>query len=71
MGLVIERERLRSETDGLRYFVEDGEGGPTGRSLFERWFYCKDLGSQLPPVIREFFASQQFKSGWEITYNAV
>lgn len=59
VGLVIERERLRTETDGLRYFVEDGSTS----SLFERWFYCDDLGSQLGPVIKEFFASQQHKTG--------
>merc|ERR1712156_255312 len=59
VGLVIERERLLTETDGLRYFVEDG----STNSLFERWFYCDDLGTQLGPVIREFFASKQFKTG--------
>ena len=59
MGLVIERERLLSETDGLRYFVQDGSTD----SLYERWFYCDDLGSQLGPVIKAFFASEQFKTG--------
>lgn len=59
VGLVIERERLQSETDGLRYFVE----GETGETLFERWFYCEDLGQQLGPVIREYFASEQHKTG--------
>ena len=43
----------------LRYFVEDG----STNSLFERWFYCDDLGTQLGPVIREFFASKQYKTG--------
>ena len=62
MGLVIERERLRSETDGLRYFVEDG----STNSLFEKWFYCDDLGSQLGPVIKSFFASEQYKTGKSI-----
>jgi len=59
VGLVIERERLLSETDGLRYFVQDG----STNSLYERWFYCDDLGSQLGPVIKSFFASEQFKTG--------
>merc|ERR1712241_1175693 len=59
VGLVIERERLKTETDGLRYFVQDG----STNSLFERWFYCDDLGSQLGPIIREFFASEQYKTG--------
>ena len=58
VGLVIERERLLTETDGLRYYV-----GDTTDTLFERWFYCDDLGSQLKPVIEEFFASEEFKTG--------
>ena len=62
VGLVIERERLKTETDALRYFVEV-DGKPTKDVLFERWFYCDDLGTQLGPVIKEFFASEQFKTG--------
>jgi len=58
VGLVIERERLLTETDGLRYFV-----GDTTATLFERWFYCDDLGSQLKPVIEEFFASEEHRTG--------
>ena len=58
VGLVIERERLVSETDGLRYYV-----GESTETLFERWFYCQDLGSQLKPVIQEFFASEEYKTG--------
>ncbi|KAK4292308.1 hypothetical protein Pmani_034905 [Petrolisthes manimaculis] len=58
VGLVIERERMKSEHDCLRYFV-DG----TTESLWERWFYCEDLGTQLGPVIKEFFASEQHKTG--------
>lgn len=58
VGLVIERERLKTEKDCLRYFVEG-----TTDSLFERWFYCDDLGTQLVPVIKEYFASEQHKTG--------
>lgn len=54
VGLVIERERLATETDGLRFYV-DGSTQP----LFERWFHCVDLGSQLKPIIDEFFASPE------------
>lgn len=58
VGLVIERERRQDETDGLRYFV-----GDTTDILFERWFYCDDLGVQLKPVIEEFFASEECRTG--------
>ena len=41
------------------YSVQDG----STNSLFERWFYCNDLGSQLGPVIKEYFASEQHRTG--------
>ncbi|KTF81804.1 hypothetical protein cypCar_00031633 [Cyprinus carpio] len=49
VGLVVERRRLRSETDGLRYFVDNSTD-----VLFERWFYCENLGTQLVPIIKEY-----------------
>ncbi|XP_034857579.1 3-hydroxyanthranilate 3,4-dioxygenase isoform X3 [Mirounga leonina] len=58
MGLVIERRRLKTELDGLRYYM-----GDTTDVLFEKWFYCKDLGTQLAPIIQEFFSSEQHKTG--------
>merc|ERR1712106_1016037 len=48
VGLVIERERLPEETDGLRYFVD----GSTD-ILFERWFTV---------MILEYSSSQSLKS---------
>lgn len=58
VGLVVERRRLLTETDCLRYYVEN-----TTDILFEKWFYCQDLGTQLVPVIKEFMASKQCKTG--------
>ncbi|XP_070804568.1 3-hydroxyanthranilate 3,4-dioxygenase [Pituophis catenifer annectens] len=58
VGLVIERRRLETETDGLRYYV-----GESTDVLFERWFYCEDLGIQLIPIIQEFFSSMQYQTG--------
>ena len=48
----------KKELDCLRYFV-DG----TTESLFEKWFYWDDLGVQLAPVIKEFSASEQYRTG--------
>lgn len=58
VGLVIERERSKDESDGLRYYV-DGTVDP----LWEEWFHCYDLGTQLGPVIKKFFASDEYKTG--------
>ncbi|CAB1435638.1 unnamed protein product [Pleuronectes platessa] len=40
VGLVVERRRLLTETDCLRYHVEN-----TTDILFEKWFYCQKLGT--------------------------
>ncbi|XP_008113914.1 3-hydroxyanthranilate 3,4-dioxygenase isoform X2 [Anolis carolinensis] len=58
VGLVIERKRSNMETDGLRYYV-----GESTDVLFERWFYCDDLGTQLSPIMQEFFSSKQYQTG--------
>ncbi|KAJ8248323.1 hypothetical protein GJAV_G00240790 [Gymnothorax javanicus] len=58
VGLVVERRRLPSEIDCLRYYVENSTD-----LLFERWFHCTDLGTQLVPVIKEFFNSEQYRTG--------
>ncbi|XP_074805451.1 3-hydroxyanthranilate 3,4-dioxygenase isoform X2 [Natator depressus] len=41
-----------------RYYV-----GESTNVLFERWFYCEDLGTQLIPIIQEFFNSTQYHTG--------
>uniref|UniRef100_UPI00398F36A2 3-hydroxyanthranilate 3,4-dioxygenase n=1 Tax=Pristiophorus japonicus TaxID=55135 RepID=UPI00398F36A2 len=58
VGLVFERTRLKTELDGLRYYVGDSTD-----VLFEKWFYCEDLGTQLGPIIKEFFSSEEYKTG--------
>ncbi|ELK14750.1 3-hydroxyanthranilate 3,4-dioxygenase [Pteropus alecto] len=62
VGLVIERKRLKTELDGLRYYM-----GDTADVLFEKWFYCEDLGTQLAPIIQEFFISEQYRTGKPIS----
>ena len=54
MGLVVERERIPSETDGVRWYVDESNE----TILYERWFHCTDLGTQLAPVIKGYFASE-------------
>ena len=31
--------------------------------LYQEWFHCADLGTQLPPVMARFFASDDYKTG--------
>lgn len=55
MGLVLERARRPGELDGLRYYCDLSNSA----ILWERWFTCKDLGSELKPLIAEYFASEE------------
>lgn len=58
VGLVLERERVETEKDGLIWWV-----GNTQEVLYEDYFHCTDLGVQLKPVIERFRASDAFKTG--------
>ncbi|XP_068597428.1 3-hydroxyanthranilate 3,4-dioxygenase [Brachionichthys hirsutus] len=58
VGLVIERRRLLTEFDCLRFYLDN-----TTTVLFEKWFYCQDLRTQLVPLIKEFKAFKQDKRG--------
>eukprot|EP00602_Paraphysomonas_sp_CaronLab_P010216 CAMPEP_0185018704 /NCGR_PEP_ID=MMETSP1103-20130426/1376_1 /TAXON_ID=36769 /ORGANISM="Paraphysomonas bandaiensis, Strain Caron Lab Isolate" /LENGTH=270 /DNA_ID=CAMNT_0027548627 /DNA_START=114 /DNA_END=926 /DNA_ORIENTATION=- len=57
VGMVVERLRHKHEHDGLRYFVPG-----TTDVLYEEYFHCRDLGSELVPVIQRFFASEASKT---------
>mmetsp|Transcript_13103 Transcript_13103/g.30192 ORF Transcript_13103/g.30192 Transcript_13103/m.30192 type:complete len:287 (-) Transcript_13103:210-1070(-) len=59
-GLVAERERASHELDGLRWYT-DFESCDT--VLWERAFHCTDLGRDLVPVINEFRASAEARTG--------
>ncbi|UJR25981.1 hypothetical protein I4U23_007329 [Adineta vaga] len=58
VGFVMERRRDDKELDCLRYYQDQS----TNR-LFERWFHTTDLGIQLKPVIKEFFSSDEYRTG--------
>lgn len=58
IGFVMERKRDDEELDCLRYFKEN-----SADRLFERWFHTTDLGIQLGPVIKEFFTSEEYRTG--------
>ncbi|CAB3398792.1 unnamed protein product [Caenorhabditis bovis] len=58
MGLVVERERKNTEFDCVRFVV-----GSSNVTLFERWFHLNDVVKDLPPLIKEFYNSAEFKTG--------
>jgi len=51
VGMVVERMREEKEIDHLRWFCES-----CGNLLHDATFHCKDLGTQLKPIIEGFFA---------------
>ena len=57
MGLVIERDRNASEIDALRWYC------PKCRRLqHQDTFHCVDLGSQLAPVIRQYYSTEALRT---------
>eukprot|EP01135_Chromosphaera_perkinsii_P010134 Nk52_evm1s2038 gene=Nk52_evmTU1s2038 len=65
IGLVIERERLQSETDRLSWFCRgdacQGEGKDPSL-IYEERFYCDDLGKDLVPVIKRYYGSDELRT---------
>lgn len=58
IGLVVERDRKNTEFDCVRFLV-----GSSNVTLFERWFFLRDVVKDLPPLIKEFYNSNEFKTG--------
>ena len=59
-GLVVERRRDKHELDGLRFYTDFDKCDDI---LWEKYFHCWDLGRDLVPVIEEYRASEEFKTG--------
>lgn len=57
IGMVVERMRQAKEIDHLRWFCES-----CGALLHDATFHCKDLGTQLKPVIENFFADEALRT---------
>lgn len=67
LGLVVERERAKSEPDGLRYFEgfdfilneDDPSKLDVDKILWERFFHCASLANDLLPVVKAYAASEE------------
>ena len=57
VGLVIERERLPGEKDGLMWFCEQ-----CGNKLYEEYFELEDIETQFPPVFERFYGSEELRT---------
>ncbi len=53
VGMVVERMRAPKEIDHLTWFCEN-----CGALLYDATLHCKDLGTQLKPIIEAFFADE-------------
>ena len=66
IGLVCERERIQDneELDAMRWYCIDFDSNANESDiLYEKWFYCSDLGTQLGPIVSEFKNSDEYKTG--------
>jgi hypothetical protein len=61
---VIERTRLQTELDSLRWYDP-----VNGNIIHEDQFYCYDLGTQLKPLIENFFKTSEYKNKIEPVKN--
>lgn len=60
LGLVIERKRqVDVELDGLRYYTDFTT---CKNVLWERYFYCDDLGIDLVPVVKAYMSSDECRT---------
>ncbi len=56
VGLVIERQRLDGEKDGLMWYCEN-----CYRLLFEEYFTLEDIETQFPAVFERFYSNQNLR----------
>jgi len=57
IGLVIERKRDDKELDGFHWYCEN-----CGNMLHEKYFVLENIVTQLPPVLQEFYDSEDLRT---------
>lgn len=71
LGIVFERVRGRHEMDGIRWYQHQTDADMSiDREqviLYEKYFKCVDLGSQIKQAIEEYHESSEFKSNEPIS----
>ncbi|KAJ3289141.1 3-hydroxyanthranilic acid dioxygenase [Borealophlyctis nickersoniae] len=59
VGLVVERKRPPASLDRLRWYCADSA---CRAIVHERAFHCTNLGTQLKPVIEEYYANEDLRT---------
>lgn len=57
VGLVVERKRTEDELDGFQWYCENCH-----QKLHEKFFKLTDIVSQLPPLLKEFYDSEDLRT---------
>lgn len=57
VGLVIERQRLEGELDGLLWYCED-----CGNELYSEFFILTNVETQFPPIFEKFYDSIDYRT---------
>jgi len=57
VGMVVERKREPSESDGLMWFCEN-----CGNKLYEEYFPLTNIVTQLPPVFERFYGNLDLRT---------
>jgi len=57
VGLVVERKRTEEELDGFQWYCENCH-----QKLHEKFFKLTDIVSQLPPLLKEFYDSEELRT---------
>jgi 3-hydroxyanthranilate 3,4-dioxygenase len=57
VGMVVERKREPSESDGLMWFCEN-----CGNKLYEEYFPLTNIVTQLPPVFEKFYGNLELRT---------
>ena len=57
IGLVMERYRKEGQEDGFMWYCEN-----CGNKLYEEYAYITDIVSQLPPIVENFWGSDEHRT---------
>ena len=57
VGLVVERQRLPHEQDGLLWYCER-----CGHELYSEYFHLEDVETQFPPIFKRFYSNTTLRT---------